>query len=73
MDENKLDKETENTSKANGKGVVSSSGLDCPVCKREWPQDCEQGRAIVLRNKCIVCIAESDENIKIDPYEFRAI
>lgn len=45
--------------------------LSCPVCKREWPEDCEQGRAVTLRNKCIVCIAGAHEDIKMDPYEFR--
>ena len=51
----------------------------CPQCKREWPEDCEQGRAVILRDKCIVCIIKDGEHITgaryfdYEPYEFRKI
>ena len=46
--------------------------LCCPCCKKEWLINSEQGRAILKRGKCIVCIAKADERIVMDPYEFRA-
>lgn len=46
-------------------------GLSCPICKREWPMNCEQTRAIKQRGKCIVCIVEAKERIAMNPYEFR--
>jgi hypothetical protein len=45
--------------------------IECPKCKREWPIDCEQGRAVILRKKCICCIANDHERIEMEPYEFR--
>ena len=48
-------------------------GVSCPVCKRDWPEDCEQGRAVKMRGKCIVCIADTREHIEMNPYEFRKV
>ncbi len=46
--------------------------IKCPVCERKWPIDSEQGRAVMKRKKCIVCIVAAKERIKMNPYEFRA-
>ena len=63
------DKKTETPlNKSNVEGLVS-----CPVCKREWPEDCEQSRAVNMRGKCIVCIADAGERIEMNPYEFRKV
>ena len=44
--------------------------VTCPRCDRMWTIDTEQAVAIKKRRKCIVCIIELKENIKMDPYEF---
>ena len=61
------------TDKKDGANSVRSNELlGCPICKREYPIDCEQTRAITKRGKCICCIFDAKEYIEMNPYEFRA-
>ena len=33
----------------------------CPECKREWPDTSEQGAAVRIYQRCIVCCIEAEK------------